>query len=425
MKTAALSVVLLLSLVLNAWLALGRPGAGTAAGNNRAGQGGGGAARFSDPGTRDAIVASKPAASPALKPVVWENPGAHNEELQAFAGRLQAAGFPPGVIVRFVGAILREQTHAPLLNLPYWQLMHPSPESRKLMTAATLELLRRQEEILGPAGTQAVTLDPVYRRLQYGDLSDAKINALLRIERDYQDMAQNLLSTRNWQITQNEAAAYQEQYRTLEKNRLDDITAALTPDEYAEYERHNSRAAQRVLGALANVTVTEQEYLALLQFQKDSDPTSGANPYVFNPGRLRKAEDVYVLHDKITGLLGEERADQYLRAADIQYGGVAAFADKHPSLTRAQTRELYRLQFEAQSAALVPPAANQPDVQKLQQTMTGLNAKLETLLGPEIAKAFRASNVGGYFQMFQPRAASPTSNPPSGNSVPAVRLPGG
>lgn len=422
MKTAALSVVLLLSLVLNAWLALGRPG--TPAGSNRAGTGGGGAARVPDSGARGAMVAPKSAASPALKPVVWENPGTHNEELQAFAGRLRSAGFPPHVVVRFVGALLREQTHAPLLELPYWRLMNPNPETRKQLTAAALDLLQRQEAILGPAGTQAATLDPVYRRLQYGDLSDAKINALLRIERDYQDMAQNLLSTRNWQITQDEAAAQQEQYRTLEKNRLDDIAAALTPDEYAEYERHNSRAAQRVLGALANVTVTEQEYLALLQFQKDSDPVGLLTPFMRGGGPSRLPE-VYALHEKINRLLGEERADRYLRAADFQYGGVAAFADKHPSLTRTQTYELYRLQSEAQAVMISQPGTPRPEPQKLQQTMAGLNAQLETLLGPEIAKAYRASNVGSFFQMFQPRPSPQTGNPPGGNTVPAVRLPGG
>jgi hypothetical protein len=423
MNTAVLTTILLLSLALNVWLALGRRPAAPAA-DRRMGatvQTATGPAGTSEP---TQSTASKPAAAPAWKPVVWDDPGARNEDLRAFAGRLQAAGFPPGVIVRFIGAMLREQTHAPLLDLPYWQLMHPSPESRKLMTAAALELLRRQEDILGPAGTQAATLDPVYRRLQYGDLGDAKINTILRIERDYQDMMQDLSSAQGGAMTREEAAARQEQIRTLEKNRMDDIAAALTPEEYAEYERHNSRPAQRVIGALANVIVTEQEYLALLQFQKAFDPTGVAMLYPTGAGPSRQTE-VFTLHDNIKGLLGEERADRYLRASDYQYASVAAFADKHPSLTRAQTQELYRLQFEAQAAVVSQPGAARPDPQKLQQTMSVLNERLDALLGPEIAKAYRASNVGSFFQMFQPRPTLQAGNPPSGNAIPAVRLPGG
>lgn len=420
MKNFLLLSLLTASLAANVWLALVRTRSSDTASatisSSSSGSASGRAPSRSTPAAN--TTTQEQAGSDARTAYAWNSPGTSNAELRTFAAELRAAGFPPNVIVRFVGEMLRERTHADIAALPHWQLLAPGKETRKQQAAAARELLRLQEEILGPSGAPVATLDPTMRRLQYGDLGDDKVAAVLRIDRDYSELRSELFASYPT-VNSDEWRTRQEQFRTVEKERQTDIAAALTPEEFAAWELRESGAAQRVMNALRNVEVSESEYLALFAAQKERDPVSNTSTFVNLSDPLKDAGAAFTQMDKVRATLGDERAIAYLKAADFGYAQVANFAEKNPAVTPAKTFELYKLQNEAQTLMTQARQASESSggtirpSEQLQKSFSDLNAKLETLLGGEAAEAYRSQGMGGIF-----RAFTPPSRPPSAAQTP-------
>lgn len=406
MKNLPLLVLLAASLAANAWFAFARSATGAPENSAAAAKVSAAVTKKSASGTDAETAKAEATASPA--PFVWKTAGASETELRALAAGLRAAGFPPNVIVRFVGEMLRERTFAEVAKLPFWQLLSPGRETRKLQTAAGRELLRLQEEILGPAGAPVATLDPLQRRLEYGSLSDDRVAAILRIERDYEDLRADVFGS-GGTITREESDARRKAYEDLEKERLADVAAALSPGDFAEYERHKSPPAERIGWALRELTVTEEQYVALLEIEKARNPYERSAFGSFAPATA----DVFAYMDKVRAALGDDGANAYLKSGNFAYGMVARAVEKIPGMTAAKTYELYKLQNQAQAAMMSDPSGAPRDPEKLQATMTDLNAQLDTLLGAEAAAAYRAQGNGGVFNSFRSR---PTTNaaPPKG-----------
>jgi hypothetical protein len=422
MKNTILIALLVASLGLNIWFAITRTGSrptDSSAANQRAGSAGAAVATAAAP-TR------KNTETPA-RPFVWKTAGTSDEEMRTLVADLRAAGFPPRVIARIVSTKLRDRVYAKLAEMPFWQLNANTRAVRKAESEARRELQRLQEELLGPAGSQLATLDPTQRRERYGDLPDDKVAALLQIDRDYQDVAADILPS-GGAINLDESQAFQEQFRAMERERRADIQAALGPEAFAAYERQNSGTAMMVMRGLRDLKVSAEEYDALFAAQKARVPDESSLVFsnLVDPAQLPAT---YAFNDQVRAILGEERAHTYLKSADPIYGQVARFAEQQ-TLTPATTYALYQLQNEAQLTMqqLNPrsgggTSVSSADVEKARQTFADLNARLETLVGAAAANAFRSQGSGSVFRSFVPRpATSPT--PASGNASPAVRLPG-
>lgn len=422
MKNFLLISALVASLAANIWFAFARtrsPDSGAA--RDAAAQISSSTSRSAPRAASGTTGATTPGANTARTPYVWNASGTSEAELRAFAADLRAAGFPPGVIVRFVGEMLRERTYAAVAALPYWQLLSPGKETRKLQSDAARELLRLQEEILGPSGSQVATLDPTQRRLQYGSLGDDKVAALLRIDRDYGELRSELFANMA-SMNMEEGRGRQEQMRTLEEERLADISAALTPEEFAAWELRDSGAGRRVMNALRNLDVTEQEYLALFAAQKERDPVSATGVFVIAGDNPDQRATTYAFMDKVRTTLGDDRAVTYLKDSDFSYAQVASFAEKNPAVTPAKTFDLYKLQNEAQvlmvQARQASESANGPlqPSEQMRKSFAELNAKLDALLGAETAEVYRSQGMGGIFRAFSPPRRPPanTATPPKG-----------
>lgn len=403
-----LPALLALSLALNVWLAFhsARPADAPAAVAPAAGSGASGSvARLAS-----GAAAASSASAPGRQPFFWKTRGTSDADLRALAADLRAAGVPPAIVGRLVGEVLRERLFAGLAQLPPWQLLSPGKETRKLQLAAARELLRRQEEIVGPGGAAVATLDPVQRRLDYGDLPDAKVATLMRIDRDYEDLRLDLIMGSSGTITREESEARRKAGADLEKERLADVAAALTPEEFADYERRRSPAAERLMRSLTNLTLSEQDYTALFEIEKAKDPYAS-----FAGGSLGAvAPETLAYMDQVRTALGEERANTYLKSADYSYGMVARFAEKYPSITPAQTYELYKLQGEVMAAVIASPNAPPAEPGQLRAKLESLNTRLEALIGAEAAAAYRQQGNGTLFATFRPRLTSTPTSPPKG-----------
>lgn len=405
-----LLILLAASLALNAWLAFAQIRVTPAAHDVPAAN----ARSDATAGTKtSASVATGEKAAPAAtaaRPFVWKNSDNSPAALRELAANLRAAGVPPSIVARMIGETLRTQIFADIARLPFWQLMASSKETRRRQSDAARELLRQQEEILGPEGAAVKTLDPTQRRLDYGDLPDDKVTALLRIQRDYDDLRGDLIWGGGGIITREESDARQKSMENLEKERLADITAALTPEEFAEYERRQSPAAQRAQRSLRDLNLTEDAYRALFALEKARDPyNSGVAGSI---GTVTPEKLAYM--DQVRATLGDAQANAYLKSADFYYGMVARFAEKYPTVTPAQTYELYKLQGEAQAAMRPADGGGVRDIAKLQATMTDLNARLDKLVGPATADAYRKQGSGMVFSSFRPSSLPSPGTPPKG-----------
>lgn len=427
MKHPLLLVLLLLSLAANAWLVFART-TGTSSGTSPALAGKSGTAPANRPapaksGQPDATATAAP------RPFVWKNHGHSDAELRSLVADLRAAGFPPDIIVRFIAPLLRERTHATVAKMPFWKQVGFSKDYRDETQKAADELIRLQEELLGPDGSRAATLDPFQRQMQFGNLSTAKIDAFLRIDRDYQSMRSDLFNANGGVLSEDDVKARNDQMATLERERLADLAAALGPEDFAAYELRGSAAANNVMNALRNVTVTEEEYVALVAAQKVKDPNASMFRItnLDDPGSL---ERTYAFNDQVRALLGEERTHAYLQSADYTYKQAALFTANYPALTTSQTYALYRLQGEAQAlASQMRTAANAARANgttlnsaQFEGTVTDLNARLEALLGADAAKAYRAGGQGGVFNSLRPRSG--TTPAPTNSTVQVIRVGG-
>lgn len=404
-----LIALLAVSVGLNAWFAFARSRSTSAESPAPSSERQSTPAAVKQPTAASGAAEKSASAVGAATPFRWKNPGNSATALRELASNLRAAGVPPTIVARMIGETLRAQIFADISRLPYWQLMAPSKETRRRQSEAARELLRLQEEIVGSDGSAVKTLDPTQRRLDYGDLPDEKVTALLRIQRDYDDLRNDLLMGGGI-ITREESDARRREHENIEKERLADVAAALTPEEFAEYERRQSPVAQRVQRALRDLNLSEDAYLALFALEKARDPYSGN--FVGSIGTVTPETLSYM--DQVHAALGDAQANTYLKSADFYYGMVARFAEKYPSVTPAQTYELYKLQGEAQAAMRPPDGAGARDMEKLHTTMTDLNSRLEKLLGPEAADVYRQQGFGVVFASFRPPASPATSTPPKG-----------
>lgn len=416
MKNALLLALLVVSLGLNFWFAFARSGA-------RAGSGGeGSSAGATGPAAAKSSAEKNSAAAP--RPFVWKTAGASDEEMRSLIADLRAAGFPSPVVARIVRAALRDRVYAKVAEMPFWRLNAHTREVRKAQMDAERELQRLQLELLGSAGSQLALLDPTHRRDRFGNLPDDKVAAVLQIDRDYQELSAEI--TPSGIIDPEESMARREQYRALEKERLADLKAALG-DDYAEFERQSSGDAMLVMRGLRDLQVTEEEYNALFAAQKARNPT-GSEMMFFSTADPAMAAATYAFNDQVRATLGEERAHTFLKTADPSYRRVAQFTEQQ-SLPPATTYQLYQLQTEAQLAMQQLRPRNDgggsvaPDqVEQARQTISELNTRLETLLGAERAKVYRAQGGGSIFRTFTPRPTAPSAG--AGTTTPAVRLPG-
>jgi hypothetical protein len=389
MKTGLIALLVVLSLAANVWLFRTKSAVAPAASGDQV--------------VRRATSSGSSGTAPvavAPQPVRWRESALTLEATRALAADLRAAGFPDHVVAKFVVLRLRERAALEMAKLPYWELMGNGRKVRARQSELDAQVARQQEEILGEAGSPAALYDPTARLLAFGELSDAKVNALLRIQADYREVGSEQVNSAG-SMTSEEFTALRERMRTIQRERYADMKAALSPEEFAEFEARNSASAGRVQDGLKDLAVSEEEYRALYAAQRAREPNAEQwGGYSRNEVAADLAA-TYAFNEKVRATLGEERADVYLKASDPSYAQAAKFAAKTPGFSREKLEELYRLQNEAsiawQESTRSPASTGARNSAATQARFAELNQRLDVLLGSEAAKAYRADGNGAHF----------------------------
>ena len=111
------------------------------------------------------------------------------------------------------------------------------------------------------------------------------------------------------------------------------------------------------------------------------------------------------LNDQARAVLGDARFYPYVEGADNFYANTAQALNKYPTVTSATAYQVYQLQVELQGLLALSSRGGQPtpdQVTAMQNTVASYNTKLETLVGPQVAEAYRSQGMGRMFTSFRP-----------------------
>ncbi|MFI5337034.1 MAG: hypothetical protein ACHQ5A_09645 [Opitutales bacterium] len=292
----------------------------------------------------------------------------------------------------------RYSDRRPDRNLPFWKRQESNPQTLAAQQAQGNERRQLFESLLGADAKPYALIDPTDRERRYGSLSDDKLDAAAKIERDYEEVSGQAMAARHSNLVTGWDNVLQQQ-QMLETEKLKDLAGVLSPDELAQYEMRNSRSASALMNKLRNVDVTGEEYAALYQAQKSSDAT----PFPLGPAmtqdtvaQWRAAQQA--LHDQFQQVLGEDRFYKYMEGSDAGYAMVTQFAAGYPQITPAVSYKVYQLQNELQNA-LMQFSRNRSSGTASPPDVAGYNARLDSLLGPEAAAAYRKQRQGSIFAL--------------------------
>ncbi|MBI2512048.1 MAG: hypothetical protein HYV96_08715 [Opitutae bacterium] len=374
------------------------------------------------PGVRGASAATPPKAATAAaktgepdavapRGLTWHAPTT-DDEFRALVNDLRAAGFPSPIINRIVTELYQQRrlAESPEAKVPFWQRR----TTQKEMQEYRREIARALEAILGPDARRSVQIDAVTRARQYGNLADTKIDAIAAVERDYQEMQTDLSRNQDGMFFNSDEWAARQQQRSLLKTEMRaDLERILTPAELADYELRNSDTARSLSFAVQNIAVNAAEFAALYEIRRAFET---ANPALI--GRVtteqmtaRQAGELAAF-EQARALLADDRFYGYLAATNYEFRNLAGLTKQFPSVTPAVAYQALQLRYEVQQARnSLATAGAQNTPESLAAAYAGWNTRLEALLGPEAAAAYRKTNFGRTFVAPTARPANRTVPP--------------
>jgi hypothetical protein len=354
-------------------------------------------------------------AATAAVPIAWHTTNTDQDLHRVVAG-LRAAGYPPAIIRAVINQLLNERfaSRQPNAGQPFWKRSMPTPETAAAQTALNNERQTLFESLLGPDARASALLDTDARERRYGALADDKIDAIARIERDYNEMSAESWAKRKGNVMTSMDTMLQSQ-QLMEKEKLADLAGVLTPEELTQYEMRNSNAARMLFNNLRNVDITEAEYARLYQAQKAFAAANPPRNTADQTYYLQRQAAQMALNEEARAVLGDARFYSYLEGADNMYAITAQALNKYPVVTPAAMYQVYQVQVElqgqmAQNSRNGPMSPEQVEVMKT--VVASANAKLDSLVGPEIAEAYRNQGMGQIFKSFRqaPRPATPSTS---------------
>lgn len=320
-------------------------------------------------------------------------------DMRKVVDSLRAAGYPPSILRAVVGQMLRERAERlnPAEDRPFWKRAGRStPEEVAAQLALTKESNALREELLGAEGAPAAMLSATERARRFGNMSDDKINALLKLDQEYNEV--RAVASAGEQTGNGRDRA--EARRALEAEKRADLEAVLSPAELEQYDMRNSDTAQRVQSAIRNVDVTEAEYAQLYAIQKAQDALNPNGKREFNgaEGMVNRVVSQTEINEQARAILGDDRFFKYLESADQGYAAAARFATQQ-NIPQAQAYQIYQLQNEfmvtmasARGTQGGPPTAER--IAEIRAMAQNYEARLQNLIGAEATEAYKKDGPG-------------------------------
>lgn len=257
---------------------------------------------------RPALTPTNQATPPAFSWTTIDTP-----DIDELARRLKAAGFMPEevrtILSRCISRLFNPNPAGETAKKPpYWQPTYrvnstavQDAERRKQMVEQQ-RLFRKY--LMGP---DSIADDPeqlASAKRRMGDLPVEKLQALARIEADYEDLNLKQYAENLYRPGDNSSA---EAYRLMEKERLSDIAKILSPEEYDSYELRASPLASRLRYGLESFRPTEDEYKTIFAINKAYEDRLN-NPQLDPDARKVLNAEITA---KVSDALGADRARDF------------------------------------------------------------------------------------------------------------------
>ena len=354
--------------------------------------------------------AAPDSAPAAARGMFWPGKPRTDAEFLQLGRELRAAGFPPAVVHRLIAELytLHLADTNPLRDTPYW--MRANRTLREQTEAHFRGRLTQLDSMTNELSRPSERLDPLARKRRYGDLSDERIDAIVRLERDYQEIRAGFQDgfTPGMLPSPEDLSLRREQTALLNAEKRADLAKLLTPAELEAYELRNSDAAMQVARNTQGITLDEREFTALFQARQAYDGALPRTSGRITPEQaLQRASATADFVDRARAILPDDRFYFFLERTDSDYRRLSAATKEVPNLTPAKVFQIYQLQseFELEMFSL----AQRADRDALRAKIESWNQQLDTLLGAETAAAFRQTPAG---RRFQPPRAPATSTTP-------------
>jgi hypothetical protein len=275
-----------------------------------------------DTGVPAAFAVERPGAA-AARPKLWAALDAGND-LPGLIARLRAAGFPANIIRDIIRSKVSESYDAriralrePDPNTPFWKL--PSTYfmvgDKRLDELNRLQLERSKvlRDLLKDDFFKRETDVSAGQRRQFGNLTSAKIDAVQRIEEDYNDMSVSVRNGTNGILLPED----REKLAYLAREKHADLATVLTPNELADYEVRSSPLTNMLARELGGFEPTEVEFRAVMKAQMEFGEKLGGGPArVDYQSREAAAQQMAA---QLKASLGEARYADYVRETDRDF----------------------------------------------------------------------------------------------------------
>jgi hypothetical protein len=373
-----------------------------------------------------ADAAEQSASMKALFPEAWQ--ALLSSDLKALVANLRAAGFPPKVIRAIVAAMLDEQYAERRRKIlgdqpapPYWKAgsmlsMLTSPQMSELRALAREEQ-DTLKQLLGPDSATS-ELNRFIQQRMYGDLAPEKIDAVQRIQQDYNDLRSQIYADASGGVM---LPWDREKLALLDKEQRADLAAVLSPEELQQYDLRSSSTAQRLRTQLTYFNPTEQEFLAIYNLQSQFDQSHNSLTLGFQTSdqmRQRQA-DQQQLQEQIKAVLGDQRYVDYQQSTDYGFQAANRIVSTL-QLPQQNAVAAWNLQQSIQQqASAIRADRGLPSDQRFQALAalgTQAEQQLTTLLTQQGADAYKQTPGGSWLRSLEMSSRRPSPPPATGTA---------
>lgn len=368
-------------------------------------------------------------------------------DLHKLVAQLRAAGFPSYAIRVIVEDRLRDsyagrirQLTAPDPNAPYAKMGSGQLSSDRFNEMRRLNDEHEQilHDLLGVFAYRdsgAITND---ERRSYGDLSPGKVDAIQRVEQDYEEMkTQARAGMDNITLPEDK-----ERIALLEREEHTDLAALLTPEEMENYDIRHSPVTGRLRQAMTYFHASESEFRAIYQIEAPLEdviyPSTSGDRSVDDVVAAQRQANAQ-MSDQLKAALGDERYAEFTRSSDSDYRMLVGF-ERQQTIPDGAALQVYDLRDHvAQESTRVFNDSSLDNSQKLAALQTlaqSTRAQMLNVLGPAAGETYLrqasfwlAAVERGQAVSFTPTPQGTTSNfrslpaPPRAGNAPAPAAP--
>ncbi len=317
-------------------------------------------------------------------------------DLRTLIARLRAAGFSPAAVRAVANTKLARPYTARLKALrqgatdaPYWRPSPISPSRSADYYEQRAQVYREQ----GQAWRDLVTVENLgspenastYQRRRFGDLPQAAIDAIERVEKDYGDLTGEVRTTARGIFLPEDRSTLD----LLESEKRRDLERILTPEQHADYELRTSPLTSRLSRTLTLMDATEEEFQSIHEAYRPLQETlfPGINGGGYNwPSTADERQARLAVMQALAGELGQERVVDLLRASDREFQQMASAVERG-GLQLSAARDAYDVRTATCQESVrigVDQSRSLQDRRAALQTLAETTRqRLVSLLGPQ------------------------------------------